>query len=121
MVGKKNFKNIAVKTATNGFDAEMMGGVGDMPLEGRPLNDLPEPEKTEGTDQYELKPFATRLPVWLIQKMQQHQYWNRESIMDTVVNAVDAYLENNPDADKPLPAKVAAKKKNRKKRTVKDK
>ncbi|WP_205504633.1 hypothetical protein [Rufibacter psychrotolerans] len=119
MVEKKNFRNIAVKTATSGFDAEMMGGVGEMPSEGTPAKDLPEPERLQAADPNELKPFATRLPVWLIQKMQQHQYWNRESIMDTVINAVEVYLANNLDADKPLPAAVAAKKKNRKKRSVK--
>ncbi|GAA4316464.1 hypothetical protein [Nibribacter koreensis] len=64
-----------------------------------------------------LKPFATRLPQKLILRLQQHQYWERESIMDTVINALEAYLEESKGSKKSLPEKVLQKKLSRKKRS----
>ena len=56
-----------------------------------------------------LVPFATRLPESLILRLKQHQYWDREIIMDTVVNALNNYLNEFPDSNKPLPIGVLEK------------
>jgi hypothetical protein len=73
---------------------------------------------TEEIDIYEnLKPFATRLPETLILRLQQHQYWNRESIMDTVINSLMEYLEKYPESKKPLPEQVLKRKQSRKKKS----
>lgn len=56
-----------------------------------------------------LIPFATRLPESLILRLKQHQYWDREIIMDTVINALNNYLDAFPDSNKVLPAGVLEK------------
>ena len=56
-----------------------------------------------------LIPFATRLPESLILRLKQHQYWDREIIMDTVIKALNNYLDAFPDSNKVLPAGVLEK------------
>ncbi|KAA3435913.1 hypothetical protein [Rufibacter hautae] len=112
---KKNFKSLAGRIAanTNSFDNEMLQGITPkLSDESKPQHDSDSFDSKED----ELRPFATRLPQSLILQLQQHQYWNRESIMDTVINALNQYLPQFPDSTKLLPAPVLAKKQNRKKR-----
>lgn len=98
----KDFRKV-INVKANGFDAEM--NEAPVQREAQPSAAAEEPESDD------VKPFATRLPTSLITRLQQHQYWYRETIMDTVINALEAHLDRFPDSNKPLPEAVKEKKK----------
>lgn len=74
----------------------------------------PEQESTpaltpEESEEDKLIPFATRLPKSMITRLKQHQYWDREAIMDTVINALGNYLDNFEGSNNPLPPEILKK------------
>ena len=96
---KPDFKSIS--RGVTSFDRQM-------------YEDAPEQEKalqhpSKELEEDELIPFATRLPKSMITRLKQHQYWDRESIMDTVINALEKYLNDFEGSNKPLPPEVLKK------------
>ncbi len=104
---QKDFKGIA--KGVNPFDAEMLN---ETLADTSKQKSEPVPESIDDN----LKPFATRLPESLIERLQRHQYWGRMPIMDTVIESLTMYFEKHDDTNKPLPEAVMKKKQSRKKR-----
>lgn len=92
--------------AINSFDAEMLNAPKEHSKAEANNTDI----ELEGEEE-NLIPFATRLPESLILKLRQHQYWDRESIMDTVTNSLNEYLEKFDGSNKSLPETIKNKKK----------
>jgi hypothetical protein len=68
------------------------------------VSPMPEPE------QYVKVRFTNALPATTFQRLQQYSFWSHETIGDVLEEALTRYFEQRPEADKPLPAKQAAKK-----------
>lgn len=104
---RKNFKDKVVKVDTSGFDGEMNRDPAK-PVQ-TPILDAPEPDD-------ELTPFATRLPQSLIERLQNHVYWDRTTITESVADALEMLLSNFPNSEKPIPEGVRRKTRGRKKK-----
>lgn len=107
----KDFKDIAKNF--NSFDTEMLSSTS--PIKESRLEATNQGELEEDLEE-NMKPFATRLPESLIIKLQQHQYWDRETITMAVANALNEYLAKFEGTNKPLPDTVLKMKKKVKKK-----
>ncbi|MCC9167976.1 hypothetical protein [Pontibacter harenae] len=106
----KNTKSFSGLNKTiNSFDAEMLS----TPKLDHKADTKESNNEAEDEDE-NLIPFATRLPESLITRLKQHQYWDRESIMDTVINSLNEYLVKFEGSNKALPESIINKQKKRK-------
>jgi hypothetical protein len=76
-------------------------------LLGAPVTQEPEPVAEPAVVEDTKIRFTNALPPDTFRRLQQYTFWSHETIGDVLNDALLAYFEGKPEADKTIPAKQA--------------
>jgi len=97
---KINLDHLANKPAAS-MDELLLGTPAASPTQN------PVPSVAEMSDASAKIRFTNALPAETFLRLQQYTFWSHETIGDVLNEAILAYLEGKPEADRTIPAKQA--------------